>query len=203
MSSLYGQRGATGEMSGQKIPKGYQMGSIQRFTPEQMQLFQSMMQHVGPESFLSKIASGSQEGFEQMEEPAMRQFAGLQGNLASRFSGMGGLGGRRSSGFQNTANQAAANFASDLQSRRYDLQRQAIGDLSQLSNMLLSQQPYEQFLTQKKPSFMQSLLGGIGNLGGQFLGAGAGMGGALGAMNLFGFNRNQQQQGQQQYGGWQ
>lgn len=165
MSSIYGATGM-----GNKIPKGYQLGRMQQFTPEQMGLFQSLFGHVSPDSYLSRLASGDSSSFEQMEQPALRQFSALQGNLASRFSGMG-AGSRRSSGFQNLANQQASDFASDLQSRRMELQRQAMGDLFNLSNNLLGQRPYEQFLTQKKPSFLQSLLGGIGNLGGQFLGS--------------------------------
>ena len=54
-----------------------------------------------------------------MEAPALKQFSGLQGNLASRFSGMGS-GARRSSGFQNTSNQAASDFAQQLQANKQD-----------------------------------------------------------------------------------
>jgi len=156
MSSMYG-----GVSGGNKIPSGYKAGRMQQFTPEQMQLFQSLFSQLGPDSYLSKLAGGDEGTFEQIEAPAMRQFSGLQGNLASRFSGMG-MGGRRSSGFQNTATQASSDFAQDLQSRRQGLQRQALQDLMGMSNNLLGQRPYEQFLTPKKPSFLQSLLGALG-----------------------------------------
>lgn len=158
----------TGGM-GNKIPKGYQEGRLQQFTPEQMQLFQSLFSNIGPNSQLSKLAGGDQESFNQLEAPAMQQFAGLQGGLASRFSGMG-MGGRRSSGFQNTANQATSDFAQQLQSRRMELQRQAQQDLFGMSRDLLSQRPYEQFLTEKEQPWWKQLLSGLGNVGGQVLG---------------------------------
>lgn len=157
MSSLFG--------GGNKVPSGYKAGRLQQFTPEQMQLFQSLFSHLGPDSYLSRLAGGDQGLFEEMERPALKQFSGLQGNLASRFSGMG-MGARRSSGFQNTANQASSDFAQDLQSRRQQLQMQAIQELMGLSSNLLGQRPSENFLTPKKPSFLEQILGG----GGQFLG---------------------------------
>jgi len=158
----------------EKIPSGYKKASIQQFTPEQMQLLQQMMGHAGPESFLSKLAGGDQSMFEQMEAPAMRQFAGLQGNIASRFSGMG-MGSRKSSGFQNVMGQAGSDFAQDLASKRQGLQRQAIMDLMGISGELLGQRPYEQFLTQKKPSFMQQWLQhGANTMGAVAKGASAG-----------------------------
>lgn len=163
MSSMYGSRGAA---TGNKVPKGYEVSRLQQFTPEQMQLLQRMIGQVGPDSYLSRLAGGDQALFEEMEAPAMRQFAGLQGNLASRFSGLGGeksLGSRRSSGFQNTANQATSEFAQGLQSRRQELQRQAIRDMQDIGGSLLNQRPYDQFLT-KKPDFLSQILGGAGDV---------------------------------------
>lgn len=152
----------------EKIPSGYKKGSFQQFTPEQMNLFQQMFGQVGPESYLSKLAGGDQSTFAQTEAPALRQFSELQGNLASRFSGMGGLGARKSSGFQNTLSSAASNFAQDLQSQRQSLQRQAIMDLMGLSNELLGQRPYDQFLVQKQRK--PNILGMLGSLGGKLAG---------------------------------
>jgi hypothetical protein len=160
MSSLYG-RSNMGGKTGDIIPKGYEKGQIQQFTPEMMELFKSLFSHVSPDSFLSRVSRGDQKTFDEMEAPALKQFSGLQGNLASRFSGMG-IGGRHSSGFQNTANQAASDFSEQLQSRRMELQRQATGDLFNLSNTLLSQRPQEQFLT-KKEDFLSQLLKFWGN----------------------------------------
>jgi hypothetical protein len=162
MSSMYGTGPTGGSMQGNKIPKGYQLGQIQQFTPEMMQLFQSLFGQLGEGSYLSRLASGDPELFAEMERPALQQFSGQLGNLASKFSGTG-LGGRRSSGFQNTATSAASQFAQDLQAQRQGLQRQALGDLFNMSNMLLQQRPYEQFVT-KKPDFLSQLFGGIGDV---------------------------------------
>lgn len=146
--------------SGNKIPKGYEYGQFQKFTPEQMQLFQQMFGQLGPDSFLGRLAGGDQSMFDELEAPALRQFSGLQGNLASRFSGAG-MGARRSSGFQNTSSQASSDFAQQLQSQRMGLRNQALKDLMGMSNQLLGQSPHEQFLTPKKKPFWQELLGGL------------------------------------------
>lgn len=171
--------------TGNKVPSGYKVGQMQQFTPEQMQLFQSLFGQLGSGSNLARLAGGDQELFEQMEAPAMRQFQGIQGQLASRFSGMGS-GARRSSGFQNTVNQAGSEFAQGLQSRRMELQRQALQDLMGMSHSLLGERPYEQFLYEKKKPFWQQLLGGILPIGGALIGgalggpSGAAMGGKAG-----------------------
>lgn len=164
----------------EKIPSGYKKGSINQFTPEQMQLFQQLFGHVGPESYLSRLAQGDQGTFDEMEAPALRQFSGLQGNIASRFSGMRGLGARRSSGFQNTMNSAASNFAQELQANRQNLQRQALQDLMGYSGQLLGQRPQDNFLIQKQKSGPD-----WGGLGGAALGGVGGFlaGGPMGAMS--------------------
>lgn len=167
MNSLIGGLGMGQSVSGQGITQG------QNYSPEQMRLFQSLFQHVNPGSDMSRLAAGDQGMFDQMESPALRQFNELQGNIASRFSGMG-MGGRKSSGFQNTLNSAASNFSQDLQSRRLELQRNAIKDLMGMSGDLLS---YE-FEPAKKKQWWESLIGGLapvaGALGGAFLGGPAG-----------------------------
>lgn len=171
---------------GNKVPSGYKVGRLQQFSPEQMQLFQSLFSNVAPGSYLSRLAGGDESLFNQMEAPAMRQFQGLQGQLASRFSGMG-QGGRHSSGFQNTATAAASNFAQDLQAKRQELQRQAISDLMGLSHTLLSERPFQQDLFEKKKKgpalggFGGALGAGLGGLGGFFVGGPAG---ALAGANI-------------------
>lgn len=180
--SFYSQnmgQGLRGGSPGENIPKGYRKGVLNNFTPEQNQLFQELFSHVSPDSYLSKLAMGDESQFEEMEAPQHRQFQGLLGNIASKFSGMG-TGARRSSGFQNTVNSAASNFAQDLASKRQDLQKQAIMELMGLSGSLLSQRPQENLLTNKsnRQSFGQSLLSssvpalasGLGQAAGKFLG---------------------------------
>ncbi len=158
----YGMQGSlSGNMPKNKTPRGYSSGRMQNFTPEQMQLFQQMFGNVAPDSYTSRLAGGDQSLFEESERPALQQFSQLQGGLASRFSGMG-TGARRSSGFQNTMNQATSDFASGLQSRRQELQRQAIKDLMGMSGELLSQKPQENFLVPKSKPWWQEMLTGIG-----------------------------------------
>ena len=194
MGGYSGLRGPTGQI-GNKVPSGYRSGQMAQFTPEQMQLFQQMFSQVSPDSFLSKLAGGDQQTFNQVEAPALRQFSELQGGLASRFSGIGGeksLGSRKSSGFQNTASAQASNFAQELQSQRQALQRQAIMDLMGLSENLLNQRPYENYILpkqQKKPGFLESMFSSapketLGTLGKTAQGAigGAMYGGPYGAL---------------------
>src|SRR5512147_311923 len=159
MNSMFGGQGAapTGQIKSnnssgfykEKVPKGYSKGKLANFSPEQIDLFQQLFGNLGPDSYLSKLAGGDQSQFEQLEAPALKQFGEFQGGLASRFSGMG-TGARRSSGFQNASNQAASDFAQQLQSQRMGLQRNALSDLFNMSNILLGQRPMEQFL-EKKP----------------------------------------------------
>jgi hypothetical protein len=186
MSSLTGNAGMAGEI----IPKGYQKGRLSQFNPQQTKLFQTLFGLVGPDSQTGQLAGGDEEAFQQMEAPAYRDFNSLQGNIASRFSGMG-LGGRHSSGFQNTATAAGSNFAQDLQSRRSELQRQAIKDLMGMSSELLGQRPYEDFLVEKpqKQSFWGDIFGkaasAVPSAAMGFLGGGpAGALGAAGASFL-------------------
>ena len=211
-SSLYGGQGAspsgtmprnnsTGNGWEEKVPKGYQTTRIQKYTPQQMQQHESMFQHAGPDSYLSRMASGDQSMFGEIEAPALRQFNSVQGNMASRFSGMGS-GARNSSGFQNAGTQAASNFAQELQSNRQNLQRQALTDLRGLSQELLSANPYEVSLQEKPQGFdwggaLGAVAGGAAGffaggpagvmtgaqMGNQFFGRGSGGGGSGGGFN--------------------
>jgi hypothetical protein len=157
----------------EKIPKGYSKGSINQYTPEQEQQFQSQFKHIDDNSYLSRLAGGDQSLYDEMEAPAMRQFQSLQGQIGSRFSGMG-MGSQKSSGFQNTQNQAASDFAQDLQGKRMGLRNQAIESLMGMSNTLLGQRPQEQVLTEKpKPWWQEAATGFAGGLG-QGLGKAAG-----------------------------
>jgi len=172
MNSLTGFSGLKGT--------GYKSGQMSNFTPEQMNLFKSLFSSVSPSSSLYKLANGDQSEFEQLEAPALKQFSGLQGNLASRFSGMGSAGARRSSGFQNASNSAAQDFASQLQAQRMNIQNNARMQLHQMSQDLLNQRPYENFLVpeEKKSSFLEQLLGGLS-------GAAGGIAGNLGTFSLY------------------
>lgn len=191
MSSLSGYRptgsnqlgGATG---GDKIPKGYALGQLQQFTPEQMNLFKQMFSQVSPDSYTGRLAAGDEDIFNQIEAPQFQQFNDILGGISSRFSQGGGqnsLSSRRSSGFQNMNTAAGSNFAQQLGSQRQQLQRQAIQDLMGMSESLLGQRPTERFLAQKpqkQNSFLEQLL--LGLSGGVGQGVGSGIGSLLGGL---------------------
>ncbi len=177
----------SGAFSSQKenVPSGYKKFSLQNFPPEMMQLFRQALERLGPEGFLSKLASGDQSMFEEMERPALKQFGEMQGNIASRFSGLGGAGSlssQNSSGFQNAMNTAASDFAEKLQANRLNLQQGAQQDLMNFTNQMLNQKPYEQGLVAKapkSPSKWGGLIGtGLGALAGSPFGAQGAMTGA-------------------------
>ena len=175
--SRLGGRTGTPQVSWGKSKGGQTPFSMQQFTPEQMNLFKSLFGHLGPDSFLGKLAGGDQGAFEGLEAPAWRDFQSGMGALGSRFAGTGGqTSALKSSGFRNTATAGASQFAQDLQSQRLGLQNQAIKDLMSMSNQLLEQRPNMQGFMKKAPSIWQKILGMIGGAGGQFAG---GLGGGL------------------------
>lgn len=154
---------------------GYNQLTMPSLSPEQMQLFQQLMGGASGGigsglSHLSNLASGDQSYFDQLEAPVLRQFGQLQGNIASRFSGMGS-GARRSSGFQNTTNAAAQELAESLSSRRLQYQQDAIRQLLGLGSELLGTRQFENALIPRKKSFWQELLGGAAPGIGQGIGS--------------------------------
>lgn len=136
------------EKTGNMIPRGYDMAIMENYTPQQRALFGGAFEHVGPESYTARLARGDRELFNEMEEPSMREFNALQGQTASRFSGMG-QGGRRSSNFQNQMSQANMDFASQLASRRQELQRKAVEDLMGMTHTMLGERPFEKALVER------------------------------------------------------
>lgn len=124
---------------------------------------------------LSKLAGGDQEAFGQLEAPALRQFGELQGQLASRFSGMGS-GARKSSGFQNASSSAAADLAERLQGQRLGIQQNALSQLLGLSESLLNRPTFESSFIQKKTPAWQQLLTSLGGTAGQVAGQFGGLG---------------------------
>lgn len=176
-------RKKTGSFSGDKVPSGYKTGQLQQYTNEQLGLLEHTMSFVGPDSYLYRLAGGDEDLFNEMEAPAHRQFQEMLGGLGTRFSnggGEGSLGTRRSSGFQNEASARTSNFAQDLQSKRQELMRQAIKDLTGISSELLDKRPYERTLTKKD----QNKSNPWTTFGGTALGAAGGFlaGGPMGAM---------------------
>lgn len=180
-------------------PEGYQR--YDKWTPQQRKLHEGNFKHVGEGSYLSRLAGGDQSAFDEMEQPALRQFGAMQGNMASRFSGLGGAGSlssQKSSGFQNSMNQAGSDFASELQSKRLGLRSQAIRDLMGMSNDLLSNNGYDYAENApEEEGFMSKIMGGLlpaigtaaggpiggmigAGIGGLFSGGGSGRGGSGG-----------------------
>lgn len=184
MSGHSGFRGAAGSANNSRatgrdiIPKGYSVGQLQQFDPNQNKQYQSLFSQVGPESYLSRLAGGDESLFQDIEKPAWRDFQEAQGQLGSRFSQLapGSMGAQRGSGFQNAAGQQASDFAMQLQANRQGLQRQGLRDLFELSQLLLGQKPTDRFLVEKPQKQESSSLGGWGGVLGAGLG---GLGGFL------------------------
>jgi hypothetical protein len=152
-------------MPQEKIPKGYRKGTVNQYTPQQMQLHENNFQYVDPNSYLARLAQGDQGLYDEYEAPARRQFDEYMGNLANRFSNTG-MGARRGSDFRNSANSATSNFVQDLASKRHELRSQAVRDLMDISNQLLGQRPQENFLIEK-----QQKPNPWAEIGGKFAGA--------------------------------
>lgn len=136
-------------MPRENIPKGYRKGTVNQYTPQQMQLHEGNFQYVSPDSYLARLAQGDQGLYDEYEAPARRQFDEYLGNVANRFSNVG-MGARRGSDFRNTVNSATSNFVQDLASKRNELRSQAVRDLMNISNQLLGQRPQENFLIEKQ-----------------------------------------------------
>lgn len=157
---------------------------VPRLSPQQMELMNKLLSGLGGFTgegggldFLSKLASGDPEMFAEMEAPAMRQFGELQGDIASRFSGAG-MGGQRSSGFQQAQSGAASELSEKLASNRMGMQQSAIQQLLGLSGQLLGTSPFENIYHEGSQGVLGSLLGGLGQFGGQA--------GSLGILKKFG-----------------
>ena len=145
----------TGAMQSPGNISGYKQRSMSNFTPEMMNLFQMLLGGAGQGlggkggglEWLSKLASGDQSMFSQLEAPAIRQFQGQLGQIGSQFGDIGAIG---SSAFQNATSGAAADFSERLQSQRVGLQQGAIDRLLGLSQNLMQQRPFDNFLEKKK-----------------------------------------------------
>lgn len=186
MSSMYGASSATPSIA--KVPgTGYNQITLGA-DPRTIKLWEQLMGGISPGlqgglGRTSQLASGgSEEMWNQLEAPALRQFGQLQGNIASRFSGMGS-GARRSSGFQNALGGASTDLAERLQSQRISLQQQAIRDLMGMSQTLLGTPLSDTALIPREKPWWQEFLTGIGGAAGQA----GGLFGGMGAAKLAGF----------------
>jgi hypothetical protein len=162
--------GPTGALQGSNKISGYKQAQLPNFTPQQQQLFQMLLGGAqggigGGLDYLGKLAGGDEGAFEQLEAPAYNAFNRTLGQIGTRFSG---LGARNSSAFENAVNGAGSDLALQLQSQRQGIQHQSIMDLLGLSENLLGQKPYNNFLAQKEhkqPSTTQSdIFGFLGKI---------------------------------------
>lgn len=169
--AAYGMKGPyEGKKSG-----NYKIRQTPNYTPEQMRLHERGIEDIGEDSDLYRMAQGDQSFFEQMEAPERQKFSTEIGALSSRFSGAG-LGGRHSSGFQNTQTKAGMDFAQQLRANRHDLTRQARMDLHGMSQDLLGNQPWNTELEkrQKKEKWWSKALPYAGAAVGAVVGGPAG-----------------------------
>lgn len=172
---------STGMASGLK-GTGYRQFNVPTKGPEQMNLFRDVAGRAQPGigsgvDFLSQLAQGDPSLFDKLEAPALRQFGQLQGNIASRFSGMGS-GARHSSGFQNTVNAAGQSLSESLAAQRMGYQSDAVKQLLGLYQELMGEEHFNTGLVPKKKKWWEELLGGLSGGIGHGLGVGAGMGGS-------------------------
>jgi hypothetical protein len=180
MSSMIGAMGSRTPSSRNISGTGYKQLNLPA-DPRIQQLFEMLMSGMEPGlkgglDFTSKLAQGGDENMWQtLEAPAHREFQQNQSQLASRFSGMG-MGGRRSSGFNNASSEMNTDLAERLQANRIGLQRSAVHDLLGMSQSLLGTNLGDSMLIPKKKPWWQDLLGGAS--GG--VGSGLGQFGALG-----------------------
>jgi len=142
-----------GQAAGSSSISGYKLRQLPNFTPQQMQMFQSLLGHsqqgvTGGVDYLSGLAGGNEDAFARAEAPAYRAFDKSIGQLGSRFAGLGAID---SSAFQNAAAGASRELGENLGAQRNQLQQNAIDRLLGLSGNLLGQRPYENILQQQKP----------------------------------------------------
>lgn len=135
------------------IPSGYRQVRTPQKTPEQINYLNNLLGQAskyGPDAAasLGKFASGDDQAYAQMQQPAIDTFnQQLIPGLAERFANNGSLS---SSSFQNAAAGAAGNLSNQLAAQRAQFQMDAIKSLLGLGNDLLSQQPYQYGLQKKR-----------------------------------------------------
>ena len=135
--------GPSGGATPRKSPSGYNVRQMSNFTPEMMQLFNSLIGGAqggagGGLDFLSQLASGDESAFTSAEAPAYSAFNKTLGQLGSRFSQ---YGAQDSSAFQNATAGAGQDLAQNLQAQRLGMRQGAIDRLLGLSTSLLGQRP--------------------------------------------------------------
>lgn len=183
---------ATGMASGLS-GTGLRQITLPKMSPQKSSFYNEILGQLRPGMSstvqnLSGIAGGDTSSLAPLEQQAMKDFAGLQGGISSRFSGLGS-GARQSSGFQNVMGEQASDLASQLAAQRMSLQQSAQDRLMNLFSQLMGQDEFDTFLTEKKKKLplWKSILGTGLPIVGAGLGAvfggpmGIAMGGQLGS----------------------
>lgn len=154
-------------------PSGYSQFELPTMGGGQKQIYDMLKSQImggqGQDVFakLFGTAGGSQEGFDQMEAPAMRQFQQqILPGIANRYVGSGISG---SSGMQNAFANAGQGLAENLQANRMGYHERARDQVMNLMQSLLGT-PTSQFGLTKKQTPGADFLGSIGS------GIGAGLG---------------------------
>lgn len=176
MTYLLGGGYGQGQMSPQYFPQFTPTGrgGISSFlfgTPEsmvtnplQMQLMQQLIQGIGPgigqgTDFLTKLLSGDESIFKEIEAPMIRQFEQQTvPGLAERFTAQGS-GGQSSSAYQQQLGAAGSRLAQDLASQRAGYRMSALDRLLSQAQAASSMQPYS--FVPRTPGFFESLIGSI------------------------------------------
>jgi len=153
-------RGNSAGQMKEKIPRGYSTASLNKYTPESMDLFKRLHGFLGPDSQLNKLASGDEETFRQIEAPAWRDFNRAQGAIGNRYAQLqpGAMSAQRGSGFANRMNLHSQDFAEKLQANRQALSSQALRDLFSMSSHLFQNQPFDKALVEKGPSKFEKFM---------------------------------------------
>ena len=126
-------------------PQGYTQTQTPRMTPEMMKLYNNMLSSLGsgPQAglnYYSKLASGDEDIFKQIEAPA---YQALQQGLAQTGNRFSGVGAQDSSAFANAQAGQVGQMAQNLAANRRSLQQNAIDKLLGYSQNLLNQNPCE------------------------------------------------------------
>lgn len=106
---------------------------FQRYTPEQQQVLQSLLQQGAQNADFGPIEAQARRNFSEVTVPS----------LAERFTSLGGQGGQRSSAFAGTLGQAASGLESNLAALRsqYGMQQLGLGLQPQFENAYFTRQP--------------------------------------------------------------
>lgn len=119
--------------------------------------------------FLTRLLSGDQSIFQELEAPALRQFQQeILPGLAERFTGIG-QGAQGSSGYQQALGQAGARLAQDLAGQRAQYRMSALDRLMSQAGQTLQQRPYD--IIPRTPGAVENAINAFTGTAGRMVGA--------------------------------